>query len=108
MKFVGESPLQETTTLVYDSSEPKSSGFCFMEEKMINFEEELKKLEDAITPKTKVIMPVHLYGLASNMDEICAIAEKHIARPEAIPRPSAIPGFSAPKVLSLIDIKRKP
>ena len=43
MKFVGESPLQETTTLVYDSSEPKSSGFCFMEEKMINFEEELKR-----------------------------------------------------------------
>ena len=45
MKFVGESPLQETTTLVYDSSEPKSSGFCFMEEKMINFEEELKHFQ---------------------------------------------------------------
>ena len=51
--------MQETTTLVYDSSEPKSSGFCvtghkvnsnvfvwsFMEEEMINFEEELKHFQ---------------------------------------------------------------
>ena len=43
--------MQETTTLVYDSSEPKVVVFLFekcfmrmfMEEEMINFEEELKK-----------------------------------------------------------------
>ena len=40
-----ERPLQETITLVYDSSEPKSSGFCFVEEEMINFEEELKHFQ---------------------------------------------------------------
>ncbi len=36
-----------------------------------------QKLEDAITPNTKAIMPVHLYGLPANMDEINAIAKKH-------------------------------
>ncbi|CAN5257375.1 DegT/DnrJ/EryC1/StrS family aminotransferase [soil metagenome] len=30
-----------------------------------------------ITPKTKAIIPVHLYGLPAEMDEIMAIAQKH-------------------------------
>jgi dTDP-4-amino-4,6-dideoxygalactose transaminase len=34
-------------------------------------------IEAAITPKTKAIMPVHLYGLACDMDPILRIAEKH-------------------------------
>ena len=34
-------------------------------------------LEAAITPKTKLIVPVHLYGQAANMEEIMAIADKH-------------------------------
>lgn len=34
-------------------------------------------IEAAITPRTKVIMPVHLYGQAAEMDAIMAIAEKH-------------------------------
>ncbi len=36
-----------------------------------------QKLEAAITPKTKAIVPVHLYGHAAPMQEILAIAEKH-------------------------------
>ena len=35
------------------------------------------ELEKAITPKTKAIVPVHLYGQASPMEEIMAIAKKH-------------------------------
>lgn len=34
-------------------------------------------IEAAITPKTKVIMPVHLHGRVADMDAICAVAEKH-------------------------------
>jgi dTDP-4-amino-4,6-dideoxygalactose transaminase len=35
------------------------------------------KIEAAITPKTKAILPVHLYGQACDMDAIMAIARKH-------------------------------
>jgi len=34
-------------------------------------------IEAAITPKTKVIVPVHLYGQTSNMEAIMEIATKH-------------------------------
>ncbi len=36
-----------------------------------------KKIEAAITEKTKAILPVHLYGQSSDLDEVNAIAEKH-------------------------------
>jgi len=35
------------------------------------------KVRAAITPRTKVLMPVHYGGLACNMDEILAIAREH-------------------------------
>ena len=35
------------------------------------------KIEDAITEKTKAIVPVHYAGVSCAMDEIMAIAEKH-------------------------------
>ena len=35
------------------------------------------RIEAAITPRTKVILPAHLYGQPANMDEILAIARKH-------------------------------
>lgn len=34
-------------------------------------------IEAAITPRTKVIVPVHLYGQVANMDEIMEISKKH-------------------------------
>lgn len=35
------------------------------------------QIERAITPRTRAIIPVHLFGNAADMDEIMAIAEKH-------------------------------
>ena len=41
----------------------------------MNIDENL--IEDAITEKTRVIVPVHYAGVACEMDTICAIAAKH-------------------------------
>ncbi len=35
------------------------------------------KIEAAITPSTKAILPVHLFGQSCDMDKICEIAKKH-------------------------------
>jgi len=40
-----------------------------------NFDE--RQLEAAITSRTRAIMPVHLFGLPANMDDILEIARKH-------------------------------
>ena len=41
------------------------------------FNMDARKIEQAITPKTKAIMVTHLYGQASNMDLIAEIARKY-------------------------------
>lgn len=42
-----------------------------------SFNLDLNKLEAAIGPKTRVIMPVHVYGNPCDMSGLMAIAEKH-------------------------------
>jgi UDP-2-acetamido-2-deoxy-ribo-hexuluronate aminotransferase len=39
------------------------------------FNLDIRSLKKAITPRTKVIIPVHLFGQCSNMEEILAVAE---------------------------------
>jgi UDP-2-acetamido-2-deoxy-ribo-hexuluronate aminotransferase len=41
------------------------------------FNIDVSQIEAAITTKTKAIVPVHLFGQASNMEELMAIAQKH-------------------------------
>lgn len=36
-----------------------------------------EKIENKITPKTKAIIPVHLYGQPAELDQIMSVAEKH-------------------------------
>ncbi len=49
--------------------------FADIDETSFNIDPE--RLEAAITPRTKAVMPVHLYGQPCDMDEICAIARRH-------------------------------
>lgn len=41
------------------------------------FNIDVEQIESKITGKTKVIIPVHLFGLAANMDPILKLAKKH-------------------------------
>jgi dTDP-4-amino-4,6-dideoxygalactose transaminase len=41
------------------------------------FQIDSQKMEQAITPATRVLMPVHMGGMPANMDRIMAIAQKH-------------------------------
>lgn len=42
-----------------------------------DFNIDIKAVEKAITPKTKAIVPVHLFGQCANMEAILEIAKKH-------------------------------
>jgi perosamine synthetase len=43
----------------------------------VSFTLDAKLIEDAITPRTRAIMPVHLYGHPANMPSIFAICQRH-------------------------------
>ncbi len=43
----------------------------------VNFNIDVEAIKRAITPKTKAIVPVHLFGLTANMDEIMEVAKQH-------------------------------
>ena len=43
----------------------------------IDFNIDINAIKKAITPKTKAIVPVHLFGRCANMDEIMALAKEH-------------------------------
>jgi len=42
-----------------------------------NFNIDIAAIEKAITPKTRAIVPVHLYGMSADMDAIMELAKKH-------------------------------
>ena len=49
----------------------------FVDIKEENYLIDENKIEEAITDKTRAILPVHLYGQPCNMEAIMAIAKKH-------------------------------
>ena len=49
----------------------------FIETDLRTYNIDSNRIEAAITPKTKAIMPVHLYGQACDMEAIMEVAQKH-------------------------------
>lgn len=49
----------------------------FVEPDILTYNIDPAKIEEKITPNTKAIMPVHLYGQPCDMDPIMTIAKKH-------------------------------
>lgn len=51
----------------------------FVDVDPVTFNLDPEKLAKSLTPRTKAIIPVHLFGLCANMEEIKAVLPKHIA-----------------------------
>lgn len=61
-----------TTAILAEKCEP-----VFVDIEPNNLTIDADKIEAAITPKTKAIMPVHIFGWACNIEKIEEIAKKH-------------------------------
>jgi len=64
------------------ASTANAAAFCnanpvFVEVESTTWNIDIGKIEEAITEKTKAIIPVHLYGCPAEMDEISKIAKEH-------------------------------
>ena len=64
--------IASANSILYAGARPV---FVDIEEETFNIDPE--QIEQAITKKTKAIMPIHLYGSSCDMTQIMAIAKKH-------------------------------
>ena len=64
--------IASANSIIYCGAKPV---FVDIDERTFNIDPAL--IESKITPRTKAILPVHLYGLGANMEEIIKIARKH-------------------------------
>ena len=64
--------IASANSVLYTGAKP-----VFVDIEASSFNLDPKLIEAAITDRTKAIMPVHLFGMSSNMTEIMAIAKKH-------------------------------
>lgn len=61
-----------TSSILWERCKP-----VFVDIEPDNFTIDANKIEQAITPQTKAIMPVHVFGYACNIEKIEQIAQKH-------------------------------
>jgi dTDP-4-amino-4,6-dideoxygalactose transaminase len=60
------------STIVYTGATP-----VFVDIDPVTFTMDVERLESRITPRTRAIVPVHLYGQPADMDPIMEIARRH-------------------------------
>ncbi len=75
----GDEIIVPALTFVATGNSVLAAGFkpVFVDVKRDTLNIDPDKIEAAITPKTRAIMPVHLMGKPADMDAIMAIAKKH-------------------------------
>jgi perosamine synthetase len=75
----GDRVLTTPVTWIATAAAPATLGaeIDFVDIDPITYNLDPNQLEDKLTPKTKVVIPVHLYGQACEMDEIMALSGKH-------------------------------
>ena len=75
----GDEVLVASNTFIATILAIKQAGMkpVLVECEPVRFNFDMNALAEAVSEKTKVIMPVHLYGQLSPMDEINALAQEH-------------------------------
>lgn len=75
----GDEVIMPTLTYIATANAAKYCGATpvFVDAEKDTFNIDVNKIEEKITKSTKVIMPVHLYGLPSEMDKIRDLAEAY-------------------------------
>ena len=69
---VGNSYIATAFAIAYTNATP-----VFVDIDPVDFNIDVNQIEDAITPRTRAIIPVHLFGQPARMIEICEIARKY-------------------------------
>lgn len=75
----GDEVITTPFTFIASTSSILFTGACpvFVDIEDETYNIDVKKIETAITSRTKAILPIHLYGHPCDMDAISSIAEKH-------------------------------
>jgi perosamine synthetase len=75
----GDRVLTTPVTWIATAAAPVTLGaeVDFVDIDPVTYNLDANQLEDKLTPNTKAVLPVHLYGQSCDMDEIMALSVKH-------------------------------
>lgn len=79
---IGDEVIVPDTTFIASANAVMMVGAIpvFAEVNPVNFQIDVAKCEALVTPRTKAIMPVHLYGMSAPMGAVMAFAQRHTLR----------------------------